>query len=368
MNFKTHKTLLTLSKNLSKRPTFLSNDFLGVLVKYHQKNIAHYFITAQDKTSDSFIYAQKIRIGGRQIKSYNDKNNIQKRLASYFFSLFSFKIIGFGNNFLTNETSVFLNGKLEDSNKFLTRLIDFVSKKYCVSKLLFPDHFFKPLNINDPVKIIPQLIKIEVDEEMSLDIKPHWKTFDDYYNDLKKKYKKRMRNVHSKSQSILSRKLTKKDLIFYQKDLQRLFNQVRESSSFYSVLFSTDSFVGFKKIDNPKSVVYGYFLEEKLVAFSSEWQVQETLYSYFIGLEYRLNKKHSIYDRMLYQTIENGILLTAKKIIFGRTAAEFKSNFGAVPKKSYLYIYLKNPLLRFILRPILSRITPKKWIQRNPFK
>ena len=56
-----------------------------------------------------------------------------------------------------------------------------------------------------------------------------------------------------------------------------------------------------------------------------------------------------------------------RKIIFGRTAGEFKSNVGAVPKKSFIYIYIKNPILRLILRPILSVVKPKKWIQRNPF-
>jgi hypothetical protein len=56
------------------------------------------------------------------------------------------------------------------------------------------------------------------------------------------------------------------------------------------------------------------------------------------------------------------------KVVFGRTANEFKSNFGAKPIKSYVYIKVKNRYLSIIFNPILKRLTIKKWIKRSPFK
>ena len=53
------------------------------------------------------------------------------------------------------------------------------------------------------------------------------------------------------------------------------------------------------------------------------------------------------------------------KVVFGRTANEFKSNFGAIPMKSYVYIKVKNRYLSIILNPILKRLTIKKWIKRS---
>ena len=57
-----------------------------------------------------------------------------------------------------------------------------------------------------------------------------------------------------------------------------------------------------------------------------------------------------------------------EKVVFGRTANEFKSNFGANPIKSYVYIKVRNRFLSIILNPILKRLTIKKWIKRSPFK
>ena len=203
---------------------------------------------------------------------------------------------------------------------------------------------------------------------MYMDIDSKWKSFQDYKESLNKKYKKRLKNVFSKSKSITIKILNNKEILEYESQIQLLFNNVRESSSFYSIPFNVKSYLEFQKIKDLNSNVYGCFLEEKLVGFCSEWIIDEKLYSYFIGLNYKINQSHSLYERILYHTIENGINSQVRKIIFGRTAAEFKSNVGAVPKKSFIYIYIKNPILRLILRPILSVVKPKKWIQRNPFK
>ena len=47
---------------------------------------------------------------------------------------------------------------------------------------------------------------------------------------------------------------------------------------------------------------------------------------------------------------------------------EFKSNFGAIPKKSHIYLKINNKLMSFFLAPFLKKLKPKSWIQRFPFK
>ena len=87
-----------------------------------------------------------------------------------------------------------------------------------------------------------------------------------------------------------------------------------------------------------------------------------------MGFDKSLNKTLSIYPRILLESINNAIVLKMDKVVFGRTANEFKSNFGAVPIKSYVYIKVKNIYLSLILNPILKRLTIKKLIKRSPFK
>lgn len=346
----------------------MNSSFLMIFEKFHQNNIKYYYLSFKDETSEGLVYCQQFKIGGRQIKGYQKKNNIRKRLSSYLLGMLNFKIIAFGNNFLTNEPSVFIKGNIKNPNLFLNELIAKFTCKECVSKFIFPDHFFKTIGIKSPTKNFPQLIKVEVEEDMSLNIRSHWKSLDDYTEDLNKKYRKRIKRVFAKSKKLEFKTLSEVDLKKNQNKMQILFNNVRESSAFYSVPFNVSSYTDFQKIDSPKSIIYGCYLEGELVAFYSEWIAKNKLYSYFIGLDYTYSREYNIYDRILYNTIENGIKKGVETIVFGRTATEFKSNFGAIPKKSFIYIYLKNPVLRFFLRPILSFIKPKKWTQRNPFK
>lgn len=346
----------------------MGDSFLSAFKKHHQKNIKHYFLSFKDETSEGLIYAQQFKVGGRQIKGYQKKNNVRKRVNSFLMGLFNFKIIGLGNNFLTNEPSTSIEGKIKNPDLFLKGLIKKLSREECVNKFIFPDHFFKTLGIKSPEEKFPELIALEVDEDMSIDIRPHWKSMEDYTKDLSKKYRKRKKSVFAKSEKLVFKPLNKEDLKNNQEKMQGLFNNVRKSSAFYSVPFNVGSYSDFQKIDNPKSIIYGCYLEDELIAFCSEWFAKNNLYSYFIGLDYKYSRTHNVYDRILYNTIENGIKNGVKTIVFGRTAAEFKSNFGATPKKSFIFIYLKNPVLRYFLNPILSFIKPKKWIQRNPFK
>ena len=78
--------------------------------------------------------------------------------------------------------------------------------------------------------------------------------------------------------------------------------------------------------------------------------------------------KNIVYIIEYYMILSSMVLKKAIKIVYGRTAAEFKSTIGAVPVKSKSAIYISNKILRLLLYPIAKNLTPKSWIQRNPFK
>lgn len=354
-------------QKLSVNHPFISVDFLKLYEKKHQKGIQHAYLHWDSHNTQGIAYANILYVGGRQIHGYRKKNKIKKSISSIIVGYFNLKIAALGNNFLTNISSANFS-KVNNPTTLIEGIITSFSKKYKVSKFIFPDHFFKAVQIDDPLTVFPKLIKLEIDEDMSLDLNSEWKSFEDYTAALSKKYRKRVKAVWSKSANIKIKELNQKDLEEHQEKMQVLFDNVRSTSAFSSALFNVSSYIDLKEMSIPKCKVYGYFLEDKLLAFSSELTNQKTLYSYFIGVNYEYNRSHSLYERILYQTIENAIKEGKKHITFGRTAAEFKSNVGALPTQSYIYIYLKNPLLRWLLFPFLSMMKPKKWIQRRPFK
>ena len=76
---------------------------------------------------------------------------------------------------------------------------------------------------------------------------------------------------------------------------------------------------------------------------------------------------HAARQEFLVAVYIENIKKAIRKIIT-TLANEFKSNFGAIPIKSYVYIKVKNKYLNILLKPIFKRLTIKNWIKRNPFK
>ena len=67
-------------------------------------------------------------------------------------------------------------------------------------------------------------------------------------------------------------------------------------------------------------------------------------------------------------SFEYAIQNKVELIKFGRTASEFKSNFGAIAQSNIGYVYDSSGILLRLLSPLLKLIKEKKWDQRNPFK
>jgi len=258
------------------------------------------------------------------------------------------------NSFLTNIPAFFSNNQID-----LKEFISVIKHNYFL--LIIPDFVFKNISAekND-------FSKIEVEEEMVLEISDKWSRFDDYISDLRKKYRKKIKKIINSSSELEVKSLNSDDLVFYADNIQNLFAQLINESRFSGPLFNTNSFSLLVKKDIFK--FYGYFINNNLIAFSSEIHQDKTLYSYYTGFDKSLNKTFPIYGRILIETINNAIKLKMNKVVFGRTANEFKSNFGAIPIKSYIYVKVKNKYLNIIFKPIFRRLTIKNWIKRNPFK
>jgi predicted N-acyltransferase len=343
-----------------KRP-FAQWSFLKIFQDNHNKNITHIFV--EDIENKGIAYGQKFTVGGNKIKGYQERKSLISRLIH----LLKINVVAFGNGYISNiSSSIYKDGTT--NKKFLTNIIKAIKQKWCVQAFIFPDHFIEEIGAKHKTNTQNKLIKVEIDEDMRMDIHPEWKTFEDYVQSLHKKYRKRLKNVFKKSDVVRIVNFDKNDLKKHYKKMQELFGEVHKRSSFNPIVFNTKSYFDLLESELPKCNIEGYFLREKLIAFASELETENKLYSYFIGLDYSFNRNLSVYERILYQSIKRAIESKKSEIIFGRTAAEFKSNVGAKPHKSFIYIYITSPILRFFLKPILERVRPKKWTQRSPLK
>lgn len=329
----------------TKLPDFLNSDFLHIYYQSHP-HIKHLFFL----DNNIRLYAHIFNLTFSKTKNYLYNNFIR----NLFLNFTNFNVLYLTNSYITNVPA-FTSDKLINLEELLKNI------KYNYSLIVIPDFLFKNMKVENN-----DYIKIEVEEEMILNIKDKWNKLEDYFSDLRTKYRKKTISIMTKTQDLSIKKLTTHELELYSTQIKKLFNQVAVSSNFKGPIFNTNSFVSFVKKELMS--IDGYFIKKRLVGFSSSIQTKNILYSYFVGFEKELNKSYPIYGRILLQNIKTAIKLNKKQLVLGRTANEYKSNFGAFPIKSFIFLKIKNNLLRTILKPIYSKVRLEKWVQRRALK
>ena len=324
---------------------FLRIDFLKAFYNAHQK-LKHLFIIDDNMR----LYAHVFHLRFDRAKEYLLNNLV----FSFILRFINFKVLYLTNSFITNVPAFITKKKIS-----LKQVLNSIKEDY--SLIVIPDFLFEEMQEKDS-----SYTKIEVEEEMVLEIKGEWKLFDDYILALRSKYRKKINRVIINSSSLEVKLLDLHELDLYTVDMQKLFVQVIGSSRFKGSEFNVSCLHSL--VERELCKVYGYFLGDRIVGFSSEIEQDERLYSYYVGFDKSLNQSLSIYGRILIETIKHGIQLQKNKLLFGRTANEYKTNFGAIPIRSFVYIRANTKVLNFILKPLYYRLSIKPWKQRKPFK
>ena len=304
-------------------------------------------------------------MSSRKLKEYinhgNPGFNPFKLIKSQLANFVNLKVGFLGNLFLTNEIGFKLHPNYSnniDLNKVLSQLQD-----QNHNKLILLPHFYK-----DNFEFSKHYFKeINVEPDMHLKIPNSWNSFEDYYDAIQSKYKKRYRKILISSSSIKRKELNQSEIKKYASMLNKLFDKVYNKSSFNTAKFNTNIFSDLKELI-PSTSIVSYFIGDKMIGFSSNFLINNIMYAHFVGLDYEINHELDLYSKMLYDKIEYAIDNKVELIKFGRTASEFKSNFGAIAQSNIGYVYDKTGILLRLLTPLIKIIKEKKWYQRNPFK
>ncbi len=210
--------------------------------------------------------------------------------------------------------------------------------------------------------------EIKVEPNMIIQLKPEWKTFEDYKNILKSKYRVKANKADSKSSDLETRLFVDQDFETYKHELQALYQNTIDKASFNAQVLNLNTYSHLSSTLKENFIVKGYFLDNRLVGFLTALVNDNNLDAHFIGLDYELNKSHAIYPRILNDYIRIGIEKQVDSINLGRTASEIKTTIGANPLELSCYIKHKNPFLNSLVKPFFRRIKIKGFKQHSPFK
>ncbi|MCO4814295.1 MAG: hypothetical protein KC454_06255 [Flavobacteriales bacterium] len=272
-----------------------------------------------------------------------------------------------GENGFLWDTSITSQEAMEEIDSVTSHLKSEEKIKDKASVTLFKDFWPKSSSIAEQLKRFSYR-DFMVDVNMVLDIHESWVSFDDYLSSMKTKFRTRAKSVYKKSDHLILKQLNTTQIIDNKERLQELFDNVLEKSDFSFGNLDVSSFIEFSDKLKTEFTITGAYLNEDLVGFSTSFLNGDSLEANYVGLDYSFNTKHNVYQRLLYNYVEQAISAKVKDLQLGRTSELIKSSIGALPTNMTLYIKHKSTVSNLLLKPIIQSISPSEFELRKPFK
>lgn len=201
-----------------------------------------------------------------------------------------------------------------------------------------------------------------------LRIPARWSQFDDYLQALQSKYRVRYRRAKKKLEGVEIQELTAQQIAEVTDQLYALYLQVAGNAGFNMVHLQASYLKNVKAEAGGHFRVFAFMKKDKIVGFYSYFISSDSLDIHYIGLDKAENINHQLYLNMLFQIIDDAIVLGCRHINFGRTAPEIKSSVGADTLPMDCYIRHQSGLVQKTVPLLMSFLQPKfKWEERHPF-
>ena len=209
------------------------------------------------------------------------------------------------------------------------------------------------------------------DVTMEVTRRANWLVFDDYINDLQKKYKQRAKKIIQSFKNVQTVPLTAQDILLYAKNIDALYWNVVHKQTIKLGTVNAAYFYQLKLSMQQGFECNALFIQNKMVGFYTFILYKNSMETHYIGLDYEANKTTNIYFNILFAGIQKMIEGKYQSLELGRTAKEAKANTGALPKQIFNYIKVKNVLINWVINYLVNRFNTaenKKLHQRNPLK
>ncbi len=208
-----------------------------------------------------------------------------------------------------------------------------------------------------------------IQPSMFIELKESWKHFEGYLLDLQSKYRLRIRRAMESANDLVHRELHTDDLVQLKSTIFDLYKNTADNADFNLVQLNEEYFPALKKELGDLYRVFGFFLDDKLVAFYSYLHDGEELLGHFIGTSPTEHSTYQLYLNILIQFIRHGIKGRFKQINLARTALEIKSSVGAQPVDMVCYLSHRNRLYNKVVPNLLEYLKPEQnYTLRTPFK
>ncbi len=295
-----------------------------------------------------------------------------KRIFRFFLCNYPLKIMFCGNVFLSGEHGIILNQDIDKKKAFLViskaiKKLSSLKENRPLHAIFVKDFYQESLHITDHL-LDYNYMKMPVEPNMIFKLNSNWKTFEDYTDDLKSKYRVKVNKADKTSSGLTAKLFNEDDFKVYKEELQQLYENTISNADFNAQVLDLNTYIKLRALYKDNFIVKAYFYEDKLVGFLSALDNNNHLDAHFIGLDYELNKTYAIYPRILNDYVRLGIERQVSQINFGRTASEIKSTIGATPENLVCYTRHRHNVINKILKSFIGQVKIKDFKQHEPFK
>lgn len=356
--------------SIAQANIFLSTKYLEVLESAAPTNMkCQYIGVFNQEVLIGIALAQFIDLSHLETYGERDKK-LKTWVRNFLFSQFSSKLLFIGNNMLSGQNSFLVKNDalIPEVLKTLKNAVAELNQNVKIHLTSFKDFMPNDLSYFDQAAFKNDL-KFTSQPNMIFEINSSWAHEDDYVMALTKKYRDQYKRSRNKALGIEKRKLTLEEIHTQQEIIYDLYMHVAENAPFNTFYLPKNHFYVLKEKLTDDFMLYGYFIDGKLIGFNTLIKNGKSLDTYFLGYDDKIQKEKMLYLNMLYDMIACGISLKFENIIFGRTALEIKSSVGAIDTPMFGFMRHSQPLINHFLGQIFNYLEPEiAWKKRNPYK
>lgn len=243
-------------------------------------------------------------------------------------------------------------------------------KRACDSSILIVKDAH-PL-LKKELQILKNKYKLMPDDVlMEMQIPKEWQSIDDYINALSKKYAVRSKKIEESTSHFAIKELTASEILLHESTLHKLYLNVISRSSFKMGVLNMRYFSKMKEVLQDNFTFKIWKLDDEIVGFTSYICLENHMELHYIGIDYKINKSHHLYQCMLQTGIKDAIFKKQSVLRMGRTAYEAKAIAGAKPIVKSNFFQISNPILKIGYKYSADYFIAENstnWQVRNPFK
>lgn len=355
---------------------FLSSAYLTAIEQAPPENMRFKYATVRHgDTPLGIVYFQILDLDYRlhqppekQVSGKNNKNVLQ-RIHHRIMKTAGTRLLVCGNAMISGEHGFCLSISGDRAVHLVAEIAYAIRKSSNprITVTLIKD-FYKKQDMPADILARYGYHSFDAGPNMTVPVRKSWVTFDNYLSEMKAKYRKRASSAVKKCAMVERRSLNLEDIVRCRDDLYSLYCQVVGKAKFRTFFLSPDYFIELKRRLGDNFVCAGYFLNSKMLGFTTRIINIDILEGYTHGLDYDRNKEFELYQNFLLDDVREAISARSSFVNTGRTSVAMKSSVGAVPREMVCYLRFSGSHSNQLVRPLFFFIRPSNEYCRNPFE